>query len=208
MKAIRTLMAICAVTAVSGCTGAVSIFDGKTFSGWEGNMGWFRIEEGAIVAGSLTESIPQNEFLCTGAEYDNFELSLKVRLMGKGQNAGIQFRSQRVPNSNEVSGYQADMGMGGGKIVWGSLYDESRRNRFLATADQKAIGDIVRDDQWNKYRIRCAGNHVELWVNGYKTVDYWEADESIPKKGVIGLQIHSGPPAEAWYKDIVITEIN
>ena len=27
------------------------IFDGKTFHGWEGNLNWFRIEDGAIIAG-------------------------------------------------------------------------------------------------------------------------------------------------------------
>ena len=32
---------------------AVQIFDGKTFKGWEGNMEYFRIEQGAVVAGNL-----------------------------------------------------------------------------------------------------------------------------------------------------------
>jgi len=38
------------------------IFDGKTFAGWEGNREWFRIEDGAIVGGSLKKRIPRNEF--------------------------------------------------------------------------------------------------------------------------------------------------
>jgi hypothetical protein len=42
-------------------------------------------------------------------------------------NGGVQFRSQRVPNHFEVSGYQADLGEG----YWGALYDESRRNKVL-----------------------------------------------------------------------------
>ncbi len=29
------------------------LFDGKTFNGWEGNKDYFRIEEGAVVAGNL-----------------------------------------------------------------------------------------------------------------------------------------------------------
>jgi len=37
------------------------IFDGKTFAGWEGNREWFRIEDGAIVGGSLKKRIPWNE---------------------------------------------------------------------------------------------------------------------------------------------------
>jgi len=43
-----------------------------------------------------------------------------------------------------------------------------------------------------------------MWMNGYQTVDYTEEDESIEQLGLIGLQIHGGPPTEAWYKDIRI----
>ena len=35
------------------------LFDGKTFAGWEGNLEVFRIEDGAIVGGSLEQEIPQ-----------------------------------------------------------------------------------------------------------------------------------------------------
>ena len=35
------------------------LFDGKTFSGWEGNRDVFRIEAGAIVGGSLTMPVAQ-----------------------------------------------------------------------------------------------------------------------------------------------------
>ena len=70
----------------------------------------FRVEEGAIVAGTLKQPIPHNEFLCTTKEYANFDLCLKAKLVGDGDNAGIQFRSKRVPNHHEVSGYQCDMG--------------------------------------------------------------------------------------------------
>ncbi len=33
-----------------------------------------------------------------------------MRLKGEGNNAGVQFRSERVPNHHEVSGYQCDVG--------------------------------------------------------------------------------------------------
>ena len=56
----------------------VSIFDGKSFAGWEGNLDIFKIEDGAIVGGTLKQRIARNEFLCTAKEYDDFELRLKV----------------------------------------------------------------------------------------------------------------------------------
>jgi hypothetical protein len=44
-------------------------------------------------------------------------------------------------------------------------------------------------------------------VNDYQTVDYTETDEGIEKSGIIGLQIHGGKPAEAWYKDLQIRSL-
>jgi len=121
-----------------GCTRtqtpSVSLFDGRTFEGWEGNLDYFRIQDDAIVAGSLEKPIPQNEFLCTKKHYRDFELSLKVKLIGDPAtaNAGIQIRSRRIPNNNEMIGYQADMG----QHYWACLYDEGRRHKILDGPDQ------------------------------------------------------------------------
>jgi len=184
---------------------ATSIFDGKTFSGWEGNLDFFRIEDGAVVGGTLKEGIPRNEFLCAKKEYDDFELRLKVKLLGDpaSANAGIQIRSRRIPNHNEMIGYQADMG----QHYWGCLYDESRRRKVLASVDRAQLDKVLKVGQWNDYVIRCEGKRIQLWINGYPTVDYTEADDSIEQTGLIGLQIHSGPPSEAWYKDITVKEL-
>ena len=62
----------------------------------KGNLDYFRIEEGAVVAGNLETKIPRNEFLCTVRRYRDFELTLKVKAVGEGANAGIQFRSERI----------------------------------------------------------------------------------------------------------------
>lgn len=179
------------------------IFDGKTWQGWEGNRDVFRIEEGKIVAGGVRDRVARNEFLCTTREYAHFELRLKVRLVGKGANGGVQFRSQRIPNHHEVKGYQADMADG----YWGRVYDESRRNRFLAGAAAEEQKKIVKPDDWNEYVIRCQGRRIQIWLNGRQTVDYTEPDASIPQTGVLGLQIHGGPPSEAWYKDVMLREL-
>ena len=105
----------------------VSIFNGKTLDGWEGNLKIFRVQDGAIVGGSMNEKVVRNEFLCTTRPYGDFELRLKFKLLGQGANAGVQFCTKRIPNHHEVAGYQADMGDG----WWGALYDESRRKKIL-----------------------------------------------------------------------------
>ncbi|NQU21833.1 MAG: DUF1080 domain-containing protein [Candidatus Nealsonbacteria bacterium] len=183
--------------------GFTPLFDGKTFEGWKGNLDAFRIEDGAIAGGSLKERVPRNEFLTTAKEYGDFELRMKFKLLGGGVNAGVQIRSRRVPDHHEMIGYQADLGNG----YWGCLYDESRRRKVLAGPDPKDRNTHVKKDDWNQYVIRCTGKRIQLWINGHQTVDYTEPDEKIEQTGLIGLQIHGGPPTEAWYKDITIKEL-
>ncbi len=187
--------------------GFVSIFDGISLAGWEGNAHFFRVEDGAIVAGSLKEKIPNNEFLCTEKKYGDFELKLEVRLIGEGNNAGVQFRSERVPNDPEVSGYQADVGAAWDRPVWGALYDESRRRKMLAEGDAKSVVKWVKEGDWNELRVVAKGNQIQLFLNGHPTVNYTEQEQGIARSGIIGLQIHSGPPTEAWYRNIRIREL-
>jgi hypothetical protein len=205
MSCLHHILAASVLVTAAGLTvadegGFTPLFDGKTFQGWEGNRTVFRIENGAIVGGSLDRALPHNEFLCTKKEYGNFELRLKCKLLGKTANGGIQVRSRRVPHHYEVSGYQADMA----EQFWGNLYDESRRDKTLAGPSAETQRKIVRAGDWNDYVIRCQGRHIQLWLNGHQTVDYREPDETLLQTGIIGVQIHGGPASEAWYKDIVI----
>ncbi len=180
-----------------------SLFDGKTFAGWEGNMKIFRIEDGAIVGGSMKAALPNNEFLCTTKRYSDFVFHAKFKVVGERVNAGIQFRSERIPNDHEVIGYQADVGQN----YWGALYDESRRKKVLVSPDAAALDKVLKREDWNEYVIRAEGKRIRLELNGHQTVDYTEPDDTIKQTGIICLQIHGGPPSEARYKDIMIEEL-
>lgn len=195
--------AAAAASKISITTKPRKLFDGKTFAGWEGNLEWFRIQDGAIVGGSLEKAIPRNEFLCATKEFSNFELRLKVKLVENKGNGGIQLRSTRIPNHHEMVGYQADVGA----EWWGKLYDESRRRKVLAGPEVEETAKYLKVGDWNDYRIRCEGPRIQLWLNGHQTVDYTEPDKSIPQTGLLGVQIHSGAASEVWYKDIVIEEL-
>lgn len=184
----------------------VPLFNGKDFTGWGGDTAkTWKIEDGCIVAGDLLQTVPRNEFLCTTKTYGDFELKLRFKLEGDKDrvNAGVQFRTKRIPNHHEVSGYQADAG----QQYWGALYDESRRNKILAKPDEKLLAGLVKHGDWNEYTIRCEGPRVQLWLNGTKTVDFTEPDEKVERTGVIGLQIHGGAKARVSYKDIRIEEL-
>ncbi|GAB4021222.1 DUF1080 domain-containing protein [Spirosoma migulaei] len=185
----------------------VSLFDGKTFRGWEGDtINTWRIENGTIAAGRPDQMAPHNDFLCTTRSYANFVMRLKVRLTGtKGfVNAGIQFRSKRLTNPPyEMIGYQADWG----PKYWGSLYDESRRKVTLVQPDSVQLAKWVKIDDWNTYEIRAENRRIRLYVNGNQTVEYTESDESIPQSGLIGLQIHGAGITQVAYKDITLEEL-
>jgi hypothetical protein len=187
----------------------VSLFDGKTFAGWEGdtNKTW-RVQNGAFVGGSLTEKVPRNEFLRSQRPYTNFILRVRFKLVGTAAggfiNGGVQVRSEPAKNPpNEMVGYQCDMGDG----WWGALYDESRRNKVLIKPDPTAAEKAVKKEEWNEYVIRCEGKRIKTAINQVDMIDYTEPDDSIPQFGLIGLQVHGGGPAEASYKEITIEEL-
>jgi len=184
--------------------GPVSLFDGRSLAGWEGDTNVWRVRNGLIVGGSL-QGNPRNEFLATVKSYTNFTLRLEYKLIGTEGfiNSGVQFRSVRLTNPpNEMKGYQADIGAG----YSGCLYDESRRNTVLARASAQTIQRVEKTNDWNSYQIRAEGNHIQIQLNGDTTVDYAEPDAAIIQSGLIGLQIHGGNKAEVYFRNITIQE--
>lgn len=210
-----------ATTSKADADGFVSLFDGESLKGWTGNLKYFRVQDGAIVGGTMKEKVPNNEFLTYAKKFADFELRLKAKLVGKGGNAGIQIRSRRPTKEelasddkkkrlppHEMVGYQVDMGKAWNKVWWGKLYDESRRRKVLAEPyDEAQLEKITKWDDWNDYRVWVKGNQIKIWLNGTQTVDYVEKEKGIAMSGLIGLQIHGGPPSEASYKDIRIKEL-
>jgi putative heme-binding domain-containing protein len=191
----------------SALAAPVPLFDGKTFEGWEGDIGTvWRIEDGALVAGSLEKKQEKNNFLATKKSYADFELTLKWKLEGTEGfvNGGVQFRTTRIPNHHEVSGYQADLGAG----YDGALYDESRRKKMMAQPTPEVLAQSQKPlGEWNDYRIRAEGSRIQIWLNGVQTVDYTEADAAIDRTGIIAVQIHGGATSVVRYKDLQIEEL-
>ena len=189
------------------CAAETPLFDGKTFTGWEGSTEkiW-RIEDGMLVAGSLSNATAHNEILATTATYKNFILRLDFKLEGTEGfiNSGVQIRSVRIDKpANEMSGYQVDIG----KDYTGSLYDESRRNKTIAKPDADVIKKTEKPGDWNHYEIRCQGPRIVVTLNGVQTVDFTEADASIPLTGKIAVQIHGGGKALVRFRNLTIDQL-
>lgn len=187
---------------------AVSLFDGTTLTGWETvkkqNASLWKVTDSTLIGGDGTTKIPENTYLYTTQQFQDFEFGFLFKLTGDHStgliNSGVQYRS--IIKDNHIIGYQADIGKG----YWGDIYDEHRRGKLVG-GDLSTLKYILNEDGWNSYIIRCVGNKHELYINGVKTVEYLEKDSSIPSKGVIGIQLHSGGNAKIEFKHITITEL-
>ncbi|MEM1353971.1 MAG: DUF1080 domain-containing protein [Planctomycetota bacterium] len=188
--------------------GFVTILGEGHTDGWTFDDEWFSInEDGVMVAGHMEGNIPRTLYAHYETEYYNFELRLQVKLEGpRNGNGGVQFRSEVREEQNDMRGYQADMGA----VYWGRLYDQSRGRGLLTEHPQGYnIREEIKHGDWNDYVIRCEGARIQVWINGTLTADYTEADEEIARQtGLIGLQMHGGPPSIRYYRSMRIKELD
>jgi hypothetical protein len=89
-------------------TGYISLFDGKTLTGWDGQPGLWKVEDGAIVAETTPEMFPPYAFPNTfliyrGVEAKDFDLKLEIKVE-KGGGSGIQYRSSAGLPPGQASG--------------------------------------------------------------------------------------------------------
>jgi putative heme-binding domain-containing protein len=168
---------------------AKEFFNGKDLTGWFGDPKLWSVENGEIVGRS--PGIKHNQFLVSDLVATDFRLSLKLKLVPNAGNSGVQFRSEPLPDG-EMRGPQADVGVG----YWGTLYEESARGALTKKTGER----FVKVNDWNEYVIEAIGSHVRTWINGNLCVDI--DDPKMSRRGVFGLQIHSGAAMEVRFKEL------
>jgi hypothetical protein len=89
--------------------GFVSIFDGKTLHGWDGDPTYWRVEGDSLV-GETTQLTNHNSFIIwQGGLTKDFELKLQYRI-SPGGNSGINYRSEAQTDPKwTMRGYQFDI---------------------------------------------------------------------------------------------------
>ena len=208
--------------------GFKSIFDDKSLTGWAGNEKFWRVENGAIV-GETTEDNPVdvNRFLVWDqGEVDDFCLRLKFKVSGTEKaNSGIQFRSEIFDGEmDRLSGYQADIDRSGRFI--GILYSERTGRGIMCkrgekvtirgnkdkeveqVADAAEILTKIDMDGWNEMEVTAQGNHFITKINGHVTSEVIDEDaKQFKRKGLLGFQIHQGPPMKIEFKDIKLKRL-
>ena len=174
---------------------ARDFFNGKDLAGWDGDKEVWSVQNGEIV-GRTEKGLKQNNFLKSQVELTDFRLVVKMKLVPNEANSGIQFRSEPF-EGHEMRGPQADAGAG----WWGKLYEENGRGILV----DKDFAAFVNKNDWNTYEILAVGSKVRTALNGHVCVDV--DDPRLSRKGVIGLQVHSGGPTEVRFKDVEL-ELN
>jgi 3-keto-disaccharide hydrolase len=201
------------------------IFDGKTLTGWEGDPKYWRADGGAIVGEITPETvIKSNTFIIwRGGRPRDFELKLDYRTTASG-NSGINYRSQVVPdtvtpsNAFALRGYQFDLD--GAKRYVGNNYEEKGRlfvgvrgqvTRIvggrppvvLSTfGDAQTLGTLA-NDEWNAVHLVVRGNTLVHMLNG--RLMSMTIDDDVPNRpadGLLGVQVHVGPPMKVEYRNI------
>jgi hypothetical protein len=209
-------------TFAAGDEGFESLFDGRSLQGWAGqDMSFWSVEDGAVTGTISPQHAPRmNQYLIWQSELlQDFELKLWFRFTAcsaKNENGGFQFRSRRLPNG-DVAGYQVDNNFG---CPWKvRLYDEHGRHDLALEGEQSVFdprgqkhteklvlepgaSDFHLDD-WHEYHLIAQGQKLALRINGRLVAVATDLDPaSYEPAGVLGLQLHTGPPMKVQFRDI------
>lgn len=204
----------------------VPLFDGVSLKGWDGNPKLWSVEDGAIVGRTSAEDpIPANSFLIwRQGVLDNFELRFDYLI--EGGNSGLQYRALERPREwgpHILGGLQADFE--DGTRHTGGLYGE-RSRRILARRGEKVqvgadgkptvVGNVGDPDElqksidmdgWNSFHVIARGNHYIHKINGQVMVDVIDNDPNAPTSGLLGLQVHRGPPMTVRFRNILLKRL-
>jgi len=212
------LLTLCLALPAQAEDGWVSLFDGKTLTGWTRaarGIAEYEVKDGTIHGTTVEGS--ENTFLASDKEYGNFELEFEVKVHDK-LNSGCQIRSREktaADKGNDLGRFfgpqvEIESSPGQSAYVYGEAYGGGWRSK--APRDNSHSHDHMKNGEWNKYRIIANGPRIQTFINGQMVEDL--TDEEIFKthpQGKIGLQVHgiakkSGPYDVAW-KNIRIKEL-
>ena len=203
--------------------GFMSIFDGKTLSGWEAmpakTAAAWTVKDGMIVGDG---DKGRGYIAFEKRDIADLELKLSYRFPGKG-NSGISIRACKDPTGRRhFQSYHADLGhVGIGKNILGAwdfhtpgrkehgclrgnrlVIDENDKPKVSKIEDAVTLDDIKKGD-WNAIHLIVKGNNFKFFINGKPASEFTEhlPMEKRLDKGMIQLQLHD-PGMIVHFKDI------
>ncbi|MGJ8655607.1 MAG: family 16 glycoside hydrolase [Akkermansiaceae bacterium] len=227
MKRTMKFFLLCKVFLCMGLSAdTISLFDGETLDGWEGDSRFWSVQDG-VITGKSTEAVPckQTTYLSyTKKEFANFEFTVAFRFLTENGNGGIQYRSAWMDEGKtKMKGYQADLETG--KRFSGILYEENGRGMMAKRGEKVLVGvdgkktvekladaekaqASIKHGEWNTYRVVADGQKLMHEINGFKTVEVVDNEKNRKAaKGILALQMHQGVPVTVQYKDVKMLEL-
>jgi type 1 glutamine amidotransferase len=163
----------------------ISLFDGKTLSGWTApDPGDWRVG----TDGSITSQGPPSHLFSPGT-YTNVEFKAQVKL-GRGANGGMFFRAQL--EKGNPKGYEAQAYNGNAGMITGSLYN------FKEASARRAS-----DETWFTQHIVAIGNRIVIKVNDMIVVDYTDPNSTY-FSGHLALQHWNPAKADTSYRNAMV----
>jgi len=75
----------------------------------------------------------------------------------------------------------------------------------LGTSDE--LKTSIKPEDWNNFHIIAKGNRLQHYINGKLMSDVTDNDAiSGMKKGLLGVQVHVGPPMRVQYRELLLKE--
>jgi len=234
-KLLSLLLFTSTVAFAADDAGFKPLLDGTSLAGWDGKPEFFSVKDGAIHAETTTANpLKKNTFLIyTNGAFADFELRFDYKVTGG--NSGMQYRSERQPDY-VMKGYQSDfentnrftgmffeengrmfMGQPGEFVTVKTLTDETKakdpkakalldKTVFASKAD--VFSHIADPTAWHSMTIIARGNTFVHIVDGrVLSVAVDEDAANFKKSGLVGLQVHQGPPMTIDLKNVRIREI-
>lgn len=167
--------------------------------GGEAEYAWDASSDGATLTASGTAK--RNGFLVSPLALGDFDLSIDVRI--ERGNSGLQFRSRVDEEANRIVGYQMEVDPTNRQ--WsGGIYEEGLRGWVAPPAQEVIDHHPFKVGEWNHYRVRCEGDHLQTWINGVAIADIRDAAAA---SGVVALQCHSGDTLIHW-RNLTVTPLD
>ncbi|HWB04575.1 MAG TPA: DUF1080 domain-containing protein [Verrucomicrobiales bacterium] len=185
-------MCFCVRAADEGKDGWVSLFNGKDLTGWkapEPNPFW-KVVDGVLVGEN--DAAKKGSMLYTKESYGDFELEGDARWKGE-IDSGFMVRKPELQLQFGVS-RSLKKDMTGSFYVGGKGYPEE--------AQAKEAGKLVKEGDWNTYKLVAKGDTFTVWINGTQASQY--KTDKYPGAGPIGLQIHGGLAMKVEFRNLKI----
>lgn len=138
--------------------------------------------------GLLVGSGPHSHVFTEKDDYTDFHYRVEAKINDKG-NSGQYFRTAFGPGF--PAGYEAQINAtGGDKIKTGSLYPDGRTKLGEFRKEILVLDTAAhKPDEFFVQEVVAVGNHIQIFVNGKKTVDFKDPNNTFTK-GHFALQGH------------------